>query len=205
MTHMPTLPDLNVGTAARCGCVTVLPVFAATALPRADYALGTDAVAAGKLEICELPRGATVAHLQARNRGPRRVLLVEGDHLIGARQNRMVTSSVLIGGKREVVAVDLTGCHATSCGLVLAIADLRENAHTRASDPGLGPSLICRPPYHDDRRCHPHDRSTTHHPAWESISVGDPARVAALRVDAARNDCRMTLWRQPVKTSAARY
>jgi Protein kinase domain len=102
MTHMPTLPDLTVGTAARSGCVTVLPVFATTALPRADYALGTDAVAAGKLEICELPRGAAVDHLQARNRGPRRVLLVEGDHLIGARQNRMLTSSVLIGGKREV-------------------------------------------------------------------------------------------------------
>ena len=99
---IPTLPDLNVGTAARRGSVTVLPVFATTALPPADYELGTDAIAAGRLEIRELPRGATVAHLEARNRSLRSVLIVDGDHLIGARQNRMVTSSALIGGERSV-------------------------------------------------------------------------------------------------------
>ncbi|MEO7731393.1 MAG: DUF6569 family protein, partial [Kofleriaceae bacterium] len=100
--QMPTLPELVVGPAAHSGSVTVLPVFATTALPRADYALGLDAVSAGQLEICELPRGATVAQLQACNRGPRRVLLLEGDHLIGARQNRMLTSSVLIGSRKKL-------------------------------------------------------------------------------------------------------
>lgn len=99
---MPTLPELTVGTGARRGSVTVLPVFATTDLARADYDLGTDAVIAGQLEICELQTGAQVDHLLARNRGPRRVLLVEGDHLIGARQNRMLTSSVLVGASGKV-------------------------------------------------------------------------------------------------------
>jgi len=77
-------------------------MFATIVLDRADYELGAGAMAEGRLEIRELPRGATVGHLQARNRGQRRVLLIDGDHLIGARQNRMLTSSVLIGGQRDV-------------------------------------------------------------------------------------------------------
>lgn len=97
------LPEITVGTVARRGGVTVLPLFATTALPRADYAIGSDAVLARKLEISELPNAATVSCLRARNRSRRRVLIVEGDHLLGARQNRMVTSSVLIAGGSEVV------------------------------------------------------------------------------------------------------
>ncbi|HSS00712.1 MAG TPA: serine/threonine-protein kinase, partial [Kofleriaceae bacterium] len=102
MPAMSNLPEITVGAAARKGGVTVVPVFATTVLPYTDYALVSDAVAAGKLEISELPRGPTVNALRARNRSRRRVLIIEGDHLIGARQNRMVTSSALIGGRRDV-------------------------------------------------------------------------------------------------------
>ena len=101
MTQMPGLPELTVGAAARHGGVTVLPIFATTALPCADYDLGAEAIERGDLEICEMPEGAT-GQLRARNRGRRATLLVDGDHLLGAKQNRMLTSSALVGGGREV-------------------------------------------------------------------------------------------------------
>lgn len=102
MPTMPNLPELTVGPAARHGSVTVVPVFAATSLPPAEYDLGATALAEGQLEIRELSRGASVDQLQARNRGGKRLLLLDGDHLIGARQNRMLTSSVLIAGRTEL-------------------------------------------------------------------------------------------------------
>src|SRR5262249_38934543 len=62
-----------------------------------------------------------------------------------------------------------------------------ENANTLASDRGSGSA---RSSVHRRiaaaRRCHLHDRPTKDHPAEKSISLGDPARVAALRVDVLR-------------------
>src|SRR5258705_4871781 len=101
MTQMPSLPELQIGTSVRHGSVTVLPIFATAPPPCADYALGADAIGRGELEIHETPEGAT-DQLRAHNRGTRPALLVEGDHLLGARQNRMVTSSALVGRGREV-------------------------------------------------------------------------------------------------------
>src|ERR1043165_4420221 len=102
MTKMPSLPELRFGPASRHGSVTVLPVFAAAppvAPVTAVYDLGADAMGRGDLEVHE---GGGTGQLEARNRGPRAVLFVEGDHLLGAKQNRMVTSTVLVGGGRSV-------------------------------------------------------------------------------------------------------
>lgn len=102
MTQMPSLPELTFGPAARHGSVTVVPLLATVAPPPADYDLASVALERGDLAIAEGGRGST-GELQADNRGARRALLVEGDHLLGARQNRMITSTVLVGGGRSVV------------------------------------------------------------------------------------------------------
>jgi hypothetical protein len=99
---MLKIPELVVGTAARHGAVTVLPLFPSVPGPGVAYRLGTHAIASGTLEIHELSGGAVVDRLEARNRGGERVLFVEGDHLLGSRQNRVVTSSALLGGRRTV-------------------------------------------------------------------------------------------------------
>jgi len=93
----------------------------------------------------------------------------------------------------SLVAVVLTGCHATSCGLVLAIADLRENVRTRAGD------AVWVPPSSVDRRSTMSvgaipttDRRPTTRPGNLFRSVTQPV-VAALRVAAARDGGRTTL------------
>ncbi len=96
---MLELPALILGTAARRQAVTVLPIFAPAARVPIAYQLGSEAVASGQLEVHEL---GTTEQLEARNRGRARVLFVEGDHLIGAKQNRVLTSSALIGGNKKL-------------------------------------------------------------------------------------------------------
>lgn len=91
------IPVFDLGFATRHGAITAVPVFARTATPRVDYLVATTALAAGTFEIHESPVRAQVGMLEARNRGRRRVLILEGDHVLGAKQNRMLTSSALIG------------------------------------------------------------------------------------------------------------
>src|SRR6185436_8830236 len=86
-------------TAARHGAVTVLPLFPAVPGAGVAYQLGAHALASGALEVHELRGGGATGRLEARNRGRDRVLLLEGDHLLGSKQNRVVTSSALLRGK----------------------------------------------------------------------------------------------------------
>jgi ARG/rhodanese/phosphatase superfamily protein/protein kinase-like protein len=102
MTLTSIWPELTLGPCARRGSVTVLPVFARAVPPPTRYDLGIDALASGTLEISEQPEAPAVDRLLARNHARRRVLLLDGDHLRGARQNRMLISSALIGGDRAV-------------------------------------------------------------------------------------------------------
>ncbi len=82
-----TLPSLQIGAPTRIGAVTVFPVFAAP-LPPVDYRLAADAFADGSFEVHESTHTAgrpMVGMLEARNRGRQRVLIIEGDHLVGAK------------------------------------------------------------------------------------------------------------------------
>jgi hypothetical protein len=80
----------------------VLPIFA-RANSALDYHLGHDAVADGVVEIGEVGERGRVDGLEARNRGGKHVLFVDGDHVVGQRQNRVITSSTLIRGKQSLV------------------------------------------------------------------------------------------------------
>jgi hypothetical protein len=95
---MTNVPEVSVGAPLRHRAVSVLPLFSPER-SAIHYRIGADAIAAGALEIRE---AGAVDKLEAKNRGRERVFLLEGDHLVGARQNRVVTSSVLIGGKRAL-------------------------------------------------------------------------------------------------------
>jgi hypothetical protein len=79
------------------GGLALFPVFspASTALA---YLTGPEAEAAGALEVGELADGAIVSQLVVHNRAATPLLLVEGETLVGAWQNRTLNVSVLVGG-----------------------------------------------------------------------------------------------------------
>jgi Protein kinase domain len=103
---MATLPfltrvgdQLSVGAATSCGGVTAVPLFAPASDRPLRYQLGAEVLATRRLEVTET---GSVDQLTAKNRSPDPVLLLEGDHLIGAKQNRVITSTVLVGPKQRL-------------------------------------------------------------------------------------------------------
>jgi hypothetical protein len=86
--------DVKLGGAKTFENLTVFPLIAADAddLP---YDLLADAIAAGTLTITEVGQG-TVPTLVATNTGERPVLVLDGEQLIGSRQNRMTNRSILL-------------------------------------------------------------------------------------------------------------
>ncbi len=86
--------DITVGAPQAHRNLTIFPLLAAGA-PELPYALLTDALAAGTVHIGEVGQG-TVPALLARNDGDIDVLVLDGEQLIGSRQNRMTNRSLLL-------------------------------------------------------------------------------------------------------------
>jgi len=61
-----------------------------------EYLLSMDALAAGTLTITEVSEGGSVPELLAANHGQQMVLLLDGEELVGAKQNRILNTSVLL-------------------------------------------------------------------------------------------------------------
>jgi hypothetical protein len=68
-----------------------------------DVSLLEDALWAGTLRIEELHEAGSAPELRVVNEGALRVLILEGDELVGARQNRVVNSSVVVAAGSELV------------------------------------------------------------------------------------------------------
>ena len=77
--------------------LNLFPLFTFRPAPF-EYVLLAQAVAAGTFVIEELGRG-TVPTLRVVNKGDRPVLLVDGEHLVGVKQNRVLNTTMLVPEK----------------------------------------------------------------------------------------------------------
>jgi hypothetical protein len=92
---MPQLPEIRVGDPIRHEDLTVFPLF--TELSGGlDYLLSDEAIAAGAVTVVEVSERGSVPTLMVENRGDSRVLFLEGEELRGAKQNRVLNTSVLV-------------------------------------------------------------------------------------------------------------
>jgi hypothetical protein len=64
--------------------------------PGLTYATLDEALAAGTLEVTEVSEAGSVPTLQVRNKAGSMVFLMAGEHLLGARQNRVLNCSLLV-------------------------------------------------------------------------------------------------------------
>jgi hypothetical protein len=64
-----------------------------------DYTLAADAIAAGVLTVTEVSEGGSVPHLAVANEATKMVLFLDGEELVGAKQNRILNTSVLVAPK----------------------------------------------------------------------------------------------------------
>jgi hypothetical protein len=67
------------------------------------YLLLDDALERGLARVTEVSEGGLVPELAFENRSTERILLVDGDELVGAKQNRVLNISILVGGGQKLV------------------------------------------------------------------------------------------------------
>jgi hypothetical protein len=94
------LSTLNLGEPQTFRNTTVVPLFtSASGTP--DYLTLTEALAQQTATITEIHTGGHVPQVKVINSSEGFLLLVDGEELIGARQNRTLNTSILVAGKSE--------------------------------------------------------------------------------------------------------
>jgi hypothetical protein len=96
------LQGLHLGAATRAGNLSLFPLFGET-VAGADYLTLDEALAAGLAHVTEVSDAGSVPELAFDNGGPRDILLLDGEELVGARQNRVLNLSILVAGGQKVV------------------------------------------------------------------------------------------------------
>jgi len=68
-----------------------------------DYLTLGEALREGSFEVREVSEGGSVPELRVVNRSERMVLILDGEALVGAKQNRIVNTTILVAAKSETV------------------------------------------------------------------------------------------------------
>ena len=123
--------------------LTLWPILRTGAPSKApQYVTLSEASARGQLAIDELREGATVPHVRATNRGDVAVLVLFGEEIRGAMQNRIANASFLVPPHQEIV-LDVScvehgrwsrrpGAAFASTGTVMS-SDVRRRMHSHVS------------------------------------------------------------------------
>jgi hypothetical protein len=102
MNAMPHFPLIRVGDPLHHENLTIFPIFSSgPATTEVEYLLSDEAVGAGSVTVEEINESGSVPTLLVTNRGDQRVLFLEGEELRGAKQNRVLNTSVLIGARTK--------------------------------------------------------------------------------------------------------
>ena len=95
------LPTLRVGDPLRHEALSVFPLFSESK-DSVDYRLSDAALADESLLVEEVSEGGSVPDLLVENKGDLRVLFLEGEELVGAKQNRVLNTSVLVAAHSKI-------------------------------------------------------------------------------------------------------
>ncbi len=88
-------PEVRVGAPIGHDQLAVFPLFAELA-SGVEYDLSDTAINEGTVTVEEVSESGSVPELAVENKGERRVLFLEGEELVGAKQNRILNASVLV-------------------------------------------------------------------------------------------------------------
>ena len=68
-----------------------------------EYILLDEALGSGVIEVTEVNDHGAVPNLKVHNKSPKMVLILDGEELVGAKQNRIVNTTILIAGNATVI------------------------------------------------------------------------------------------------------
>jgi hypothetical protein len=92
---MLSLPEIQVADPIHHEALTIFPLLAGPG-GNVEYLLADEAIAAGSVTVEEVGEAGTVPNLIVTNQSDRLVLFLEGEELRGAKQNRVLNTSVLV-------------------------------------------------------------------------------------------------------------
>ena len=93
--------QVRVGQPVRYQTLSVFPLFDGSNTP-VEYTLADDGIASGAVSVEEVSEAGSVPDLRVENKGDVRVLFLEGEELVGAKQNRILNTSVLIAAHSKM-------------------------------------------------------------------------------------------------------
>ena len=96
------LERVEMGEPLRYRNLTLFPLLRQPAASDADYSLLEDAIHQGLARVTELNDGGSVPELRFENTGDRPVLLLDGEELVGAKQNRVPNLTILAPAKKTL-------------------------------------------------------------------------------------------------------
>jgi len=94
MINQIEMEDIVMGRAKRYRDITVFPLHRAVT-PRLDYVALDEALDRKLVEVTEVDAAGSVPDLLVKNCGKRSVLIIDGEEVVGAKQNRVVNASIL--------------------------------------------------------------------------------------------------------------
>ena len=103
----PFVASLVVGDPINHLNLTVIPLRGNGQAP-IDYVLGSDAIEAGTLTVTEIDEGGSVPELLVISTTDQMVLLLDGEELIGAKQNRILNTSILLPPRANKVKIPVS-------------------------------------------------------------------------------------------------
>jgi hypothetical protein len=92
---------IRLGTPQTAGSLTLIPVFHDG--PNLEYLTYSEAVVSGLATMSEVDEAASVPKLVMRNAATRPVLLVEGEVIVGLKQNRVINTTILAAASTTTV------------------------------------------------------------------------------------------------------
>ncbi|MCI0330720.1 MAG: hypothetical protein L0196_07190 [candidate division Zixibacteria bacterium] len=92
------LQGLRFGEPRRHERLTVLPLFS-DGVPGPNYVTLSQALAQGECRVTEVDEKGSVPNLKVENNGDRPVLLLDAEELVGAKQNRVLNTTILVRAK----------------------------------------------------------------------------------------------------------
>ena len=99
------LSNITVEESTRCDNLAVFPLMSALRSPLV-YLMLAEALRKGLVTVREISEGGSVPDLSVENRADVAVLIVDGEELVGAKQNRVANLSMLIpAGKTTIIPV----------------------------------------------------------------------------------------------------
>ena len=96
------LDHLTIQDPQTFGGLILFPLTAAT-VRAPDYRTLDEALERKIARVTEISEGGSVPELRFENLSDERILLVDGEELIGVRQNRVLNLTILVGARRQVV------------------------------------------------------------------------------------------------------